>query len=118
MGNIISALTFYLTYLAPEKRSLRLFTIRQNSLLYFERTVKEKKNGPQLNLSRYKSSLIDYVEPNESPDIFGKLVVHRMVLVRQLYVEGQYLMHLAHICLLYTSPSPRDQRGSRMPSSA
>ena len=24
----------------------------------------------------------------------------------------------AHGCLLYTSPSPRDQRGSRMPSSA
>ena len=28
--------------------------------------------------------------------------------------------HLIHVsgCLLYTSPSPRDQRGSRMPSSA
>ena len=25
---------------------------------------------------------------------------------------------LYYICLLYTSPSPRDQRGSRMPSSA
>ena len=25
---------------------------------------------------------------------------------------------LIHPCLLYTSPSPRDQRGSRMPSSA
>ena len=25
---------------------------------------------------------------------------------------------LANTCLLYTSPSPRDQRGSRMPSSA
>ena len=25
---------------------------------------------------------------------------------------------LNHHCLLYTSPSPRDQRGSRMPSSA
>ena len=25
---------------------------------------------------------------------------------------------LFHGCLLYTSPSPRDQRGSRMPSSA
>ena len=25
---------------------------------------------------------------------------------------------LANRCLLYTSPSPRDQRGSRMPSSA
>ena len=27
-------------------------------------------------------------------------------------------MALALTCLLYTSPSPRDQRGSRMPSSA
>ena len=28
------------------------------------------------------------------------------------------LHHSLLICLLYTSPSPRDQRGSRMPSSA
>ena len=27
-------------------------------------------------------------------------------------------LSLAYVCLLYTSPSPRDQRGSRMPSSA
>ena len=27
-------------------------------------------------------------------------------------------MDLSKVCLLYTSPSPRDQRGSRMPSSA
>ena len=26
--------------------------------------------------------------------------------------------HKTTVCLLYTSPSPRDQRGSRMPSSA
>ena len=31
--------------------------------------------------------------------------------------EGTMKMH-ALLCLLYTSPSPRDQRGSRMPSSA
>ena len=31
--------------------------------------------------------------------------------------EGGFL-GLDNICLLYTSPSPRDQRGSRMPSSA
>ena len=30
------------------------------------------------------------------------------------YCMGRY----DHLCLLYTSPSPRDQRGSRMPSSA
>ena len=29
------------------------------------------------------------------------------------YIQGYY-----YSCLLYTSPSPRDQRGSRMPSSA
>ena len=28
------------------------------------------------------------------------------------------IIRLAYNCLLYTSPSPRDQRGSRMPSSA
>ena len=28
------------------------------------------------------------------------------------------VLGLAQYCLLYTSPSPRDQRGSRMPSSA
>ena len=27
-------------------------------------------------------------------------------------------VEIVDICLLYTSPSPRDQRGSRMPSSA
>ena len=39
--------------------------------------------------------------------------------------DGVHLGHQALInmaksisCLLYTSPSPRDQRGSRMPSSA
>ena len=29
-----------------------------------------------------------------------------------------YNSQVTYICLLYTSPSPRDQRGSRMPSSA
>ena len=32
--------------------------------------------------------------------------------------EGQPAAGYVNICLLYTSPSPRDQRGSRMPSSA
>ena len=34
-------------------------------------------------------------------------------------VEINYYFGIQHqVCLLYTSPSPRDQRGSRMPSSA
>eukprot|EP00829_Urostomides_striatus_P016786 TRINITY_DN561_c0_g1_i6.p1 TRINITY_DN561_c0_g1~~TRINITY_DN561_c0_g1_i6.p1 ORF type:complete len:139 (+),score=41.72 TRINITY_DN561_c0_g1_i6:63-479(+) len=31
--------------------------------------------------------------------------------------SSNHIQHL-YLCLLYTSPSPRDQRGSRMPSSA
>ena len=33
-------------------------------------------------------------------------------------VEKSLITKRFNVCLLYTSPSPRDQRGSRMPSSA
>ena len=33
-------------------------------------------------------------------------------------VVGVNAVLVSYVCLLYTSPSPRDQRGSRMPSSA
>ena len=39
--------------------------------------------------------------------------------LRQLpFSHGAYMVVAIKRCLLYTSPSPRDQRGSRMPSSA
>ena len=51
-----------------------------------------------------------------------KKEARRTVLVRiqKLYLAGKCIEDLPQltICLLYTSPSPRDQRGSRMPSSA
>ena len=41
--------------------------------------------------------------------------------LRELKAQAEVefvLIKANHDCLLYTSPSPRDQRGSRMPSSA
>ena len=38
--------------------------------------------------------------------------------LRECQEEVGVALDEAHFCLLYTSPSPRDQRGSRMPSSA
>ena len=39
--------------------------------------------------------------------------------VMQAYLDAEaYCFNTYYTCLLYTSPSPRDQRGSRMPSSA
>ena len=43
----------------------------------------------------------------------------RLLLQSSILGLGGYLAVIQIItCLLYTSPSPRDQRGSRMPSSA
>ena len=42
--------------------------------------------------------------------------VRRMLMETKAFNEGGRA--LIYCCLLYTSPSPRDQRGSRMPSSA
>ena len=42
--------------------------------------------------------------------------------IRDVYAEAKAVGYdpkiMRQVCLLYTSPSPRDQRGSRMPSSA
>ena len=38
--------------------------------------------------------------------------------VRGIFKPRVVVLVRARVCLLYTSPSPRDQRGSRMPSSA
>ena len=50
------------------------------------------------------------------------MVIVQIVTVLSRYVFGLGFIKLQelmiYICLLYTSPSPRDQRGSRMPSSA
>ena len=44
--------------------------------------------------------------------------VHRLGAHANAFLVGSQLTGTPNICLLYTSPSPRDQRGSRMPSSA
>lgn len=79
------------------KRPLKVYTIKQNSLLYFERSVKEKKNGPKFNLERYTCTPVTYVESKDTPDLYGKLLIQRMVLVKQLYVEGSHLVHIAKL---------------------
>ena len=40
----------------------------------------------------------------------------RVELAKRMHISASTVTRMA--CLLYTSPSPRDQRGSRMPSSA
>ena len=82
------------------------------------------KNGI-LNLSIQHTSASLIVQENADPDVQTDLLSYFDKLApmdNKLYVhttEGKDDMP-AHIksCLLYTSPSPRDKRQSRMPSSA
>ena len=74
-------------------------------------------NGPNLNLlgereqSQYGSTTFDQLKENCSKKA-KEIGLH--VEFAQSNVEGE----LVNICLLYTSPSPRDGLLSRMPSSA
>ena len=45
-----------------------------------------------------------------------RIAIQKARVAAQQTIKLDYQRH--KICLLYTSPSPRDQRGSRMPSSA
>ena len=45
------------------------------------------------------------------------IIVMALAVLPMLSIGGMQLFK-TESCLLYTSPSPRDQRGSRMPSSA
>ena len=59
-----------------------------------------------------KSTLINSLMKEKLSIITSKAQTTRHR-IRGIINEDDY-----QICLLYTSPSPRDQRGSRMPSSA
>ena len=51
--------------------------------------------------------------------ILGQAAIHLYCMVRAVSMSTDAMgPELLKDCLLYTSPSPRDQRGSRMPSSA
>ena len=55
---------------------------------------------------------------NYSNGIIGQCSIEGSILPDQFGSPDPCGGFLTYVCLLYTSPSPRDQRGSRMPSSA
>ena len=61
--------------------------------------------------------VIDYIKPARFDDLLEIEVSLRKIPTVRIVFD--YVIHNKdRDCLLYTSPSPRDQRGSRMPSSA
>ena len=78
------------------------------------------------NLRQNEMEVVKYLI--ENPWLFFVLLIPLvapfetlLLLISLAYAFIVYLPYkviLSTYCLLYTSPSPRDQRGSRMPSSA
>ena len=82
--------------------------------------------GPATDAQKYFEMLqsIDYIALDRGPvEVATDRVDPELASIAgpQLVVpvtNARYVLNAANACLLYTSPSPRDQRGSRMPSSA
>ena len=72
----------------------------------FEISVKELYGYIVAELTNVENDIIGYAELDLARLNFSEISANDIIIRRDL------------TCLLYTSPSPRDQRGSRMPSSA
>ena len=72
---------------------------------------KSEADGKDLTKLKHHFKEIEKIESKGRIRIFKRKKAKAISLPKML-------TDLSTICLLYTSPSPRDQRGSRMPSSA
>ena len=90
----------------------KVVELDDKALIYFPSNSVEKIESPRID--EYLEELAKRI--NKSKE--------RVVLTGHTDSQGSEAsneklgLRRAKICLLYTSPSPRDQRGSRMPSSA
>ena len=79
-----------------------------NANVALDKLVKNNKKFDLILIDADKENYINYF--NKSLRLLNK---KGMIIVDNILWKGEVIN-----CLLYTSPSPRDQRGSRMPSSA
>ena len=85
------------------------------SLIYLLRLLEKKE-------SYFADTLLDLREINEAllldKEYSRQIQAEKDELIYGLQVNSQQMAVEIESCLLYTSPSPRDKRQSRMPSSA
>ena len=98
--------------------------LRYTQPIYQANTVIQLNNENQAskvlspsNSYYYKDDLSEKLEQLKSTK-FLKRALNKLPLEVSYFVEGNVLNNELYICLLYTSPSPRDRTRSRMPSSA
>ena len=76
---------------------------------YYDPTIKEARLARHIDHPNYTHLRIDLGDRNAIEEVFKKYQPHRVVnLAAQAGVRYSIENPLAYICLLYTSPSPRD----------
>ena len=81
-------------------------------------TFKQQKTEYELKLSQFEEKQREFEESvAQGQKLVGELNERFGKWFYVISADNLDSLQLKH-CLLYTSPSPRDQRGSRMPSSA
>ena len=87
----------------------------KNIMGTYNKIVGRSQTGEQLIPPEQVKAILQ--DTPKSSVVLDKAVKARMSTTKQTQPVLATLPD-AYCCLLYTSPSPRDQRGSRMPSSA
>ena len=81
--------------------------------------LSEKKKFSKASEENIKNKIGDFLfSPNEDYYTFDRIYRELYDSKDMVKMRKSITVLDKYICLLYTSPSPRDQRGSRMPSSA
>ena len=89
--------------------TLAMFALVQNGVAQSPNVL----DGAYVKETNLTKRVIPYPHLREA-DVMYKRRIWQEIDLRQKFNHPFYFP----LCLLYTSPSPRDQRGSRMPSSA
>ena len=79
-----------------------------NSEINLDRKIAEKRVFPAINVRKTGTRREDLLTTD--------LELRNITVLRKLLNEMDDTAAMEWVCLLYTSPSPRDQRGSRMPA--
>ena len=89
-----------------------------NSLKFIESKLVQEKAKMKVKVPELAKTVDSLVQMDAQAERGEELVTH-YELAQSVYAKARVkLPEEDKVCLLYTSPSPRDQRGSRMPSSA
>ena len=69
----------------------------------------------RLNFHKVKKKYLKFLT---SQEVMSEPFRDKLGQLNKFYLPISKMIAEDYLCLLYTSPSPRDQRGTRMPSSA